>query len=147
MLKWWITLLSGFIWILTPVAGASSEPDLRAVRREPGFQQSITEATDGEYDKAERGFRLLLEDWPDNPLLLYMVGMCEFFQGNLSGSVVSLARSVEMGAPFPESYYWTARALVEVGERTRAREIVKAGLEQFPGNEMLKGLSPLLEAE
>ncbi len=147
MSRSWIAFLSPIVLLSTALGSTQPDGGLQAVREDSRFEQAVVLATEGDFERAETGFRTILEGRPDHPLLLYMVGMCEFFQGRMSGAITFLTNAIERGAPFPESYYWAARALLETGERARARRTLKNGLEHFRGNEMLSRLSRQLEED
>jgi len=147
MLRSWIASLSLIVLVSVTLGATLPEGDLRAVREDSRFEAAVVLATEGDFENAEKGFRAMLEGRPDHPLLLYMVGMCEFFQGKMSAATSFLNKAVEKGAPFPESYYWATRALLETGEPGLARGTLRDGLERFPGNELLGELSRQLQAE
>jgi TolA-binding protein len=147
MSRSWIAFFSPIVLLSVTLGATRPEGDLRAVREDSRFEAAVVLATEGDFEEAETGFRAMLEDRPDHPLLLYMVGMCEFFQGKMSGATTFLTKAVEKGAPFPESYYWATRALLETGKPDLARGTLQDGLERFPGNKLLSELSRQLQAD
>ena len=108
--------------------------------RSPEIRAAVHLATEGNYEGALQRFEMLLAADSKNPLLLYYVGLCYYFEGDPHKAVTFLEASMARKAEFPEAYYWAARAHRSIDENERAKECVRVGLERFPGNKKLLSL-------
>jgi uncharacterized protein HemY len=106
----------------------------------PEARLAIRSATAGEYGIALEQFSALLAKEPENPLLLYYVGLCHLFKGDARKAAGFFEQAIALKAKFPEAYYWAAQAHEAIDESERARDCVKLGLERFPKNKKLLSL-------
>ncbi len=107
----------------------------------PRVREAIRLATDGDYSGALARLSALLTEEPENPQLLYYVGLCHYFKGEAKEAARYLQKSVEAKPKFPEAYYWAAQALRSIGRPGDAERCVRLGVERFPDNKKLRQLS------
>ncbi len=111
------------------------------------FREAISLAVSGEYEPALRLFRNELAKDPDDPLANYYVGMTEYKLDRFAACTAFLEKAVEKRAPFPQAYFWLAKAYLEIAKEPQAIAILKRGLSRFPANKDLMALGDELGVE
>ena len=124
--------------LLAAVALGSRPEDLAVAS--PELREAIRSATAGDYTLALGRFSALLSKDAENPQLLYYVGLCHLFRGETRPAVSFFERSISQDPPFPEVYYWAARAYRSSNEPHKAGKCVEDGLKRFPRNKKLLSL-------
>ncbi|MFU8830625.1 MAG: tetratricopeptide repeat protein [Wenzhouxiangella sp.] len=88
----------------------------------------------GDYAAAEPGFREALQEDPDNPQLLMMLGLCLRGRGNIDDAVVYLQQASDLATEDSEPHLYLARALLDKGDDDAAVEAIKQCLAISPNH-------------
>jgi predicted Zn-dependent protease len=104
-------------------------------------EEAVALAVDGQYSRAAAILEELLRANPNQAQWLYYLGLCRLFDGDRVEGQRLLARSVELGAEFPEAFVWLARVRLQQGDEAGARQAAAAGLRRFPRNGKLRLLA------
>ncbi len=107
----------------------------------PPVEEALALAVDGQYSRAAEILEEELRSSPNQTQWLYYLGLCRLFGGDPREGQRLLARSVELGAEFPEAYLWLAKARLQQGDEQGAREAAAAGLRRFPHHVKLRLLA------
>lgn len=108
--------------------------------REPA-EEAVALAVDGQYSRAAAILEELLRGDPNQSQWLYFLGLCRLFDGDPVEGQRLLARSVELGAEFPEAFVWLAKVRLQQGDEQGARQAAAAGLRRFPRHVKLRLLA------
>ncbi len=107
----------------------------------PPVEEALALAVDGQYSQAAEILEEELRSSPNQTQWLYYLGLCRLFGGDPREGQRLLARSVELGAEFPEAYLWLAKARLQQGDGQGSREAAAAGLRRFPRHVKLRLLA------
>lgn len=101
-------------------------------RAEYGVILISNDLQSGRLKSAEVKLDKLLEKHPDEPILLTLKGITEFFKENLQDSIVLFDKSSKMSPNSPTNYLMKARALYALGDKKQSKEILEKALELDP---------------
>jgi protein O-GlcNAc transferase len=86
----------------------------------------------GLLDKARSGYKKLLANIPDDPPVLYLLGVVEIQRGNPQGAIGPLSRSIRFNPKNMDARNALAAALVAVGRHHEAIAALRAAIEIEP---------------
>jgi tol-pal system protein YbgF len=116
-------------------------PQIDASNPERLYQAAYDDFLRANYDLALAGFRRFLEVFPSHPLAdnaLYWIGECYFSRGEYAAAIREFE---EVARRFPDSdrlattLLRQAGANVELGERSRARDLLASVISRFPNSD------------
>jgi len=94
----------------------------------------------GQLPSAVPHYQRVLQDYPADRETLNNLGVCQLVMGDRAGGIRTLERVRELYPGTVEIYFNLAQAYLEEGQVEKAAEVVGAGLEVDPGNELLQRL-------
>jgi tetratricopeptide (TPR) repeat protein len=88
----------------------------------------------GEYSGAQTIFQEALQEFPDDPQLLMMVGLCLRRQGRLDEGIAMLEQAVQAAEDDAEVHVQLARARLDQGDIESARQSIRRCLSDNPNH-------------
>jgi len=124
--------------------GVDAEP-------EAGFEHAIERFAAGDHARAADGFEALLATRPDDPLVLFYLGVARLQQGELDAAIDALRRAEELGTDLlaEQALWYRSQAHLARDEGAEARDLL-AHLVELDGDfepnarALLAELEPLL---
>jgi tetratricopeptide (TPR) repeat protein len=108
------------------------------------LDDAIRKLEQGRLQEGQRMLEQLRKEDPDNPALLYNLGICYSEQGQLEASIEALERCLEVAPDHINAYAALGFSYARAGQLSKAVEVLEAAREQAPQNfYMLKNLGSL----
>jgi tetratricopeptide (TPR) repeat protein len=98
------------------------------------LDEAIRKLDRGELREGQRILESLRREQPDNPAVLYNLGMCYSEQGELEASIEALERCVELAPDYTNAYAALGFTYARSGQTEKAVEVLERAREQEPDN-------------
>ncbi|MEJ2450984.1 MAG: sulfotransferase [Gammaproteobacteria bacterium] len=98
------------------------------------LQDANAFVSDEQYTQARLLYQELANDYPDNPEIRYLLGICLYQEKDFSQAMESFIKAIELNPRKPEYRVWLARCLELNGQRLNAIKVLESALELDPDN-------------